>query len=128
MNHFTFNFTFGFLFSCHWSIQYMSKISWILLMFHYYNVTASQTLIMSNISYWLCNILNTFASNSKKNISIFKILWTWYILFFSMRNTFIKPCIICSIYFSISYTRYSFFGNLITFNSSTSINRSWNIF
>lgn len=43
------------------------------------NITASKALLMPNIGNGLSNIFNTFSSNGKKDVTMFKILRVWYI-------------------------------------------------
>ena len=128
MYHFTFNFTFAFLLSCHRGIKNMSKITRILFVLHNHNITTCKAFVMTYISNGFCNVLNTFSRNGKQNISMFKIFRTWNIFFIRMGYTFIKPRIVCSVYFPISNTRDTFFSYLVSFYSCTPVNRSGNFF
>ena len=98
----------------------MSQIPGILVMLQYNDITTGKASLMSNICNRFCNVLNTFACNSKQNITVFEVFGTWHILKFGVRNTLIKPSIVGSINFTISDTGNAFLGHLVTFDSRTS--------
>ena len=108
MYYLAFYFSLAFLCFCCLCSKHMSNISRILIMLHYNNVATSKALFVSYICNRFCNIFNALTSYCKQNVAILKVLGTFHFFNIHMRNTSIKPSIVCGIDFSIPNARDTF--------------------
>ena len=111
---------FTFLHLCIRCGQGIRHVFRILIVFQHDNIATRQTFFVSDIGAGFCNVFNAFTSNSKKNVTVFKIFWRRYVFKNCMRNTFIKPYAVGGVYFAVADTRNTFFCYLITLYACTS--------